>query len=98
MGWRAGARHSLALGLARYKREPRFAAVTLPRLWWRYGSSPDPLARPGVRELAAFCVKTRSCAQSAMPRRVSVVACNDFKGGIFASVLPCAGRLSLPPR
>ena len=27
----------------------------LPRLWWRYGGSPDPLARPGVRELAAFC-------------------------------------------
>ena len=67
-------------------------------LKWRYGGSPDPLARPGVRELAAFCIKTRSFAQSAMPRRGSVVACIGFKGGIFASVLPCAGRLSPPPR
>ena len=64
----------------------------------RYGGSPDPLARPGVRELAAFYAKTRSLFESAMPRRKSVVACNDFKGGIFASVLPCAGRLSPPPR
>ena len=64
----------------------------------RYGSSPDPLARPGVRELAAFCAKTRSLFESAMPRRESLVAYNDFKGGIFAAILPCAGRLSLPPQ
>ena len=75
-----------------------YRAGAVSRLWWRYGCSPDPLARPGVRELAAFCAKTRSLFESAMPRRKSVVACNDFKGGIFASVLPCAGRLSPPPR